>query len=392
MKRRRIWLGVLALVGCVPTITVLPDDVPDASTEDVAANDLGADVGTARDVVDVVSPSDVASDAVMDAGLDAAEVSTADTPDAALPDASDATSVMDASDAGDVVSVDAADASPSQRSCPDGAERGCGVVRVEGGTFTLGSNDAGYPASPEIQNVTVSSFTMDAHEVTVARFRRFWSAGHPSPSSPVVYPGGAVPFEGTITEPDATPSNTQCNWSSSAGSREAHPINCVGWATAMAFCVWDGGRLPTEAEWEFAARGRRLAGVPYPRAYPWGDERPMATPRGACDRAQVGECSGEDGAATRRVGSFAATEGLYDLIGNVQEWVADSPAEYNDPRCWGEIGGSFMNPLCIVPSTRTGAGLRSTSFMQNAGTGATIRESVTVLADQLTAAGLRCIR
>ena len=392
MNRRRVWLWAVVMTACVPTITRVPSDAGDA-TVDAAGDvgvDTGADTGASGDAsVDVVAATAIATTAV----VDVVDASTVDVIDASTVDVIDA-STVDVADVvmADVVDAGVPDAGPRQRSCPDAMERGCGLAAVEGGTFTLGSDDAGYPASPEVPGVSVSSFVMDSHEVTVARFRRFWTAGHPAPTSPVVYPGGMVPFEGMVAEPDATSTQVGCNWSTSPGAREAHPINCVGWATAMAFCVWDGGRLPTEAEWEFAARGRRLSGVPYPRAYPWGDERPLAEPRGSCDRAQVGECNGEDGAATRRVGAFAATVGLYDLIGNVQEWVADFWNDYGDPRCWPPATTEYSNPVCILFGARVSVVRRSTFAGSSFALNATYRDAVGANVDMSSSTGFRCVR
>lgn len=231
----------------------------------------------------------------------------------------------------------------AHRSCPSQTERGCGQVEVGGGTFTMGE---GSPASLALPThpATVGSFVLDAYEVTVARFRRFWAAGHPGPGPAIVYPEGSIAWTGSVVEPDTS---ANCYWSASAGSREQHPLNCVDWHTAQAFCVWDGGRLPTEAEWEYVARGRALAGLTVPRAYPWGDQAPVGSPTGTCDRAQW-RCPGEDGAATRQVGRFAASGGVFDLAGNVGEWVADSnvpPFNYTTS-CWGTTPRT--DPLCNV--------------------------------------------
>jgi formylglycine-generating enzyme required for sulfatase activity len=187
-------------------------------------------------------------------------------------------------------------------------------------------------------SITVSPFVLDAYEVTVARFRRWSVAGRPAPTGPIAYPGGMIPWAGTARDPAITPA--QCNWSATAGRRELHPINCADWWSAQAFCVWDGGRLPTEAEWEWAARARPGASLPVPRRYPWGNSDPGT----ACDRCQWNFCAGEDGATTRRVGSFAPTPDLFDLGGNVRELVADSYTPYTDATCWGARARS--NPLC----------------------------------------------
>jgi formylglycine-generating enzyme required for sulfatase activity len=116
-------------------------------------------------------------------------------------------------------------------------------------------------------------------------------------------------------------------------------MNCLDYWLAQEFCVWDGGRLPTEAEWEFAARGSAADGLVPGRIFPWGDTAP------SCDRVHFTGCSGEDGRRTRQVGRFAATAGLFDMAGNVWEWIADNYLEY--PMC----RGSGIDVLCSYSPT-----------------------------------------
>jgi formylglycine-generating enzyme required for sulfatase activity len=220
------------------------------------------------------------------------------------------------------------------------SETGCGLVFMTGGTFALGDTGA-YRAAPLQNMVTVNAFALDAYEVTVDRFRRFWNAGHPAPAGSIVYPSGSLRWEGTVNEPIATAE--RCNWTQR--SLGAHPINCVDWWTAQAFCVWDGARLPTEAEWEFAARQQPGAGLTANRRFPWGNTPPAAS----CDRAHWNRCPGNDGTTTRRVGSFAPSAGFFDLAGNVWEWTGDLFSSYAESACWG--GVARENPRCTTSAT-----------------------------------------
>lgn len=124
------------------------------------------------------------------------------------------------------------------------------------------------------------------------------------------------------------------------GDTAAYPINCVDWSMAHDFCAAEQKRLPTEAEWEFAARG------PDGRIYPWGDEAPSSSLLNACgaecvrwgrshpgaDAPRTAMHGGDDGFATLApVGSFpkgASRYGIHDVVGNVFEWVADWHAPY----------------------------------------------------------------
>lgn len=271
-----------------------------------------------------------------DAGTDSNSEAEVDTgSDAGVQDAGPEAEVDAGQDAGFIV-----DPGP-QASCLPSTVSGCGLVALPGGTFSMSDDGSTGP----IQPVTVGAFAIDAYEVTVARFRRYVAAGMPAPPGmAVAYRGASQAWAGPVATPPTRTGGEYCNWSTTVAtpSREEHPVNGVDWYTAQAFCAWDGGRLPTEAEWEFAARGDASRGQPVPRTFPWGDQLPTTT----CDRAQWSFCPGDDGSSSKRVGSFSATGGLFDLAGNVGEWTADWYAEYTSTGtgCW--TGSAQTNPLC----------------------------------------------
>lgn len=176
-------------------------------------------------------------------------------------------------------------------------------IQIRAGEFMMGSND-GYDDEKPVHKVSLSPFKMSKTEVTVAQYRACVKAG-------------------ACTEPKNETLFGTCNWDQEG--REDHPINCVDWSQARAFANWVGGRLPTEAEWEFAARGTGKA-LGEERTYPWGEKK------ATCARAVMNDGSGNgcgvgnDKGPTwpvcaKKVGN--TPEGLCDMAGNVWEWVAD---------------------------------------------------------------------
>ena len=185
-------------------------------------------------------------------------------------------------------------------------------VAVPGGILWMGCNDAidaecGNDEHPR-HLVRVGRFLMDRTEVTVEAFRRCVESGACTPA----------------------PGLGECNYDEPG--RDPFAVNCVTWYQARAYCEWSGGRLPSEAEWEFAARG--LDG----RKYPWGNEAPDA---GAVHRANYGEGLVPDlwmrdgwtyDAPVGRFPLGASPYGLLDAAGNLGEWVLDVYADrYEGP-------------------------------------------------------------
>jgi formylglycine-generating enzyme required for sulfatase activity len=212
---------------------------------------------------------------------------------------------------------------------------------------------------------TVSNFRLDKYLVTVGRFRQFvtaWNNGSgwmPAPGSGThaYLPGGGLENTGGGTETgwdatdwnnttdiDPTSENLACDsnyptWTPSAGSQENLPINCVTWYEAYAFCIWDGGFLPSEAEWEYAAAGG--GGSNGQREYPWGSTVPgTACPGSGCEYAIYdceypngsGNCAGVSNIAPVGTASLGAGAwGQLDLAGELFEWNLDWYEPYVDP-------------------------------------------------------------
>jgi formylglycine-generating enzyme required for sulfatase activity len=154
------------------------------------------------------------------------------------------------------------------------------MIAIPAGVFIMGSNTGDTEEKP-VHKVYLDAYEIGRYEVTVAQYRAFCTAtGRQMPKAP--------------------------SW----GWRDDHPIVNVTWSDAEAFCEWAGGRLPTEAEWEKAARGTHA------RVYPWGD----VWDRSMCANGEL------DLKSTAPVGSSprgASPYGCLDMAGNVWEWCAD---------------------------------------------------------------------
>ena len=211
----------------------------------------------------------------------------------------------------------------------------CTSIALPGGMFQLG-DESDFSAQPE-HAASISAYALDKYEVTVARFRRFvahFGSKIPKGAGAVPkIPGSGWEDDGFVwmhpswgpADADALKTALACDdlptWTDEPGASEEKPINCVTWWEAFAFCAWDGGRLPTEAEWEYAATGGSEN-----RPFPWGSA-PLSIERLSYNAAFGGTPGTANAADIPAVGSTPMGSGRWghaDLAGSVEEWVRDS--------------------------------------------------------------------
>jgi formylglycine-generating enzyme required for sulfatase activity len=229
-----------------------------------------------------------------------------------------------------------------------GASSCCNSRLVAGGTFYRSFDVGTDNAYPDMTYpAMLSDVRLDTYEVTVGRFRQFLDAGMGTQTRPPLSGAGARVLNGMANQGGWDPTwnaslaastaafaaALACNathqtWTDAASTNEALPIGCVTWYEAFAFCVWDGGFLPTEAEWNYTAAGGNEQ-----RAYPWSQPASsltidcsfanyyINTPPGTyCVNGMTG--------ALNRVGSESPKgDGRYgqaDLAGNAWEWTLDA--------------------------------------------------------------------
>ncbi|MFC3549508.1 formylglycine-generating enzyme family protein [Lysobacter cavernae] len=242
------------------------------------------------------------------------------------------------------------------------------MMRIPGGTFTMGSDDH-YPEEKPAHKVSVAPFWIDRHAVTNRDFARFVEAtGYVTmaerPANPEDYPGAdpamlapaSVVF---VPPPGRVDLSNHFNWwqyipgadwrhprglDTSIDGMDEHPVVHVAYEDALAYAQWLGKELPTEAEWEFAAKGGADGSE-----FAWGDE---LEPDG---RYMANTWQGEfpwdnqvlDGHRwTAPVGTFPENGyGLYDMIGNVWEWTTDWYQEHN----------RIQHACCTLENPRGGA-------------------------------------
>lgn len=273
------------------------------------------------------------------------------------------------------------DPSPGLSTCGvNGGENCCASPLIEGGSFLVRQDGTG--ASPPPVTGQVSNFRLDRFEVTGGRFRRFvaaveagWSpsAGSGKHSHLFGNRGLALKAPNTFeagwlldwtmnlaTTHDAWTANLSCpfaTWTDTAGDRESFPINCVTWYEAYAFCIWDGGFLPSTIERSFAGAGGNEQ-----RRFPWSS--PPSSASIDCAHANYGggnfpqtACVGAGQLGVRHsasVGSRSPTGdgrwGQADLTGNVTEWVLDRNGDPPDPcvDCFIETPTVNASPISNV--------------------------------------------
>lgn len=327
MHRSLVGLAALSLVLCAACSS--SDSDSESSGKESSTNGIG--VTSTGSVVSVGGSANVGS------GGSASPVNSATSNGAGGSDsgaASGGASTSSAGSGGENPVVE----NPTAPECPNPMCRAgddeiscCARELVVGGSFQMGRSASGGDACPADQNcpgaelpehdASTSSFELDVFEVTVSRFRQFvenyddfeLSAGmgaHPR----IEGSGWQTEWSDQLpAERSALEAGLACDplatYTPEPADHETMPVNCVTWFEAFAFCVFAGGRLPTELEWEYAA-----AGGANERLYPWGDAEPNP------ERARFFPQALDDvGSAPQGIARW----GQHDLGGNVWEWGLD---------------------------------------------------------------------
>jgi formylglycine-generating enzyme required for sulfatase activity len=277
---------------------------------------------------------------------------------------------------------------------PNGDDDCCVSPAVPGGTFSRSYDDVTYTDSTYV--ATISSFHFDKYDVTVGRFRAFLAA----------YPG-SIPAAGAgknPNDPNDPGWNTSWNalmpatsadlsavlpvdtegqtgtWTDTPGANETRPIGTVTWFEANAFCAWDGGRLPTEAEWNYAAAGGNEQ-----RVYPWSTPPTSTT----VDQTYADYNPADDGpGAMDPVGSQSPKGdgkwGQSDLVGNIWQWMYDN---YDDPYAQSPCDDCADEPQASVNALRGGSAFHGTDWLP-----VSIRHSASAATPRWADVGFRCAR
>lgn len=278
-------------------------------------------------------------------------------------------------DVDDEPAVAAAVVAPSEPASPAVAAAApaptcpAGMVEIAGGGYFMGSDDVDQPvlrSARPAHKVEVASFCIDIHEVSVSEYRTCSDRGQCKRAHrDSMWPQGKQDDEGWSA--DRKTYSALCN--EGIEGHGDHPVNCVSWHQAKAFCESRDARLPTEAEWEFAARGSDG------RVYSWGDAAPDSEHMNGCgsecvawrDSVELSETpslhASDDGfIGTAPVGSFPAGKaqaGLFDMAGNVFEWTASEFVPFDEAQRLAEAAAAAPD----APTKRVIRGGAFNSFM-----------------------------
>ncbi len=278
----------------------------------------------------------------------------------------------------------------------------CSNILVPGGTFPMGRSASGTDAyssgdsdeQPE-HGATVGDFYLDEYEVTVGRFRGFvqqYDGTAPSDGAGahalIAGSGWQSGWNPSMPSSQATLiSKVNCDssrqtWRDSASGTEVLPMNCVNWYEAFAFCAWDGARLPTEAEWEYAA-----AGGAENRLYPWGSQESNPTLASyECVFWGTSSCAFEDIAPVGSLPAGAGRWGHKDLAGNMWEWALD----WYDPSWYSGAGNECNN--CANATNASSRVVRGGSFSNYDNVLRAAGRNSSVPAGHYYGIGFRCAR
>jgi formylglycine-generating enzyme required for sulfatase activity len=273
------------------------------------------------------------------------------------------------------------------KTCGADHEDCCTPIDVPGGSFIRGNDaaaDNAYKNSVSEAGATVHAFSLDKFEVTVGRFRGFLAAyrehlpAEQAGKSRYVEgdQGWSTAWTAFVTD-DVFERTRACMGAPSTEVNENRAVDCVTWFEAYAFCIWDGGRLPTEAEWDYAAAG----GIEQ-RAYPWSDppgSLKVDDQHAESSRAAFTGTSDQVGLHPAGAGRW----GHMDLAGNVAEWVLDAATD---------VQGYVMPCVDCVNLTGPKRAIKGGSSVGGAELWRTGRQGATLPTDQSDILGVRCAR
>ena len=336
-----------------------------------------------------------------DAGLDSTVPTSDGAASDAQPDANDSGAATPCATSGDAGTTTAGAScvagGPGMTNCGASVESCCTSLEVPCGSYdrTYQSETDGGPTD-ESDPATVSGFRLDKYMVTVGRYRQFASAVLPVDGGAGWLPApgsgrhthlsggqglvdvGAAADAGVVYETgwlasydsNVAPTNTNLGclplaydtWTATPGAHETLPVNCVNWYEAYAFCIWDGGFLPSQAEAELAAAGGSAE-----REYPWGATDPGAANQYAIYGDQGGHCYYPSGtlapctgvANIAPVGTATLGAGLWgqlDLAGNLAQWGLDY---YTTTYVVPTIDGALLTPTFDTFRTIRGGSYQS---------------------------------